>query len=277
MKSINLNTKRLCFRIFIGVFIGVALSGSYYFGYIRGSGYSYRLYDTEVNFIKWSDFDKEKARRFLTSILDASEIPDGDMVVPGGRYEISKWQRTSTGATVIVLGKDNKGDLYVAVGNQRGLLRHPQGYMELPLPKEDLTGLRAQGASRINAVTKKPVPHDNSMEDCAAREVYEEIGIKVNKDQLKLLSVTSGVNQNPVCIAVNYYVVLNDLPILSTKDHEFANDDLSNPQWIRIKDITKRDGKCYAKDNTTSLEQNTIHQLKKALSINGQKELLKLF
>ena len=229
-----------------------------------------------LEFVNWSNLEKNKARSILSNVLDASVVPDGDMAVPSNtvhsrRHFISKWQRTATGATIIVLGKDDEGNLCTALGDQRGALRHPQGFMEVPLPKEDLTGLKAQNASRMNGNTGEIVLADISIESNAVREVYEELGLSISENQLKLLRTTSDMKSSPICIAANYYVILPNTPQLNTIDKEFVSDDLSKPAWVKIKDIQARDGKFYVGSNPLPVDPNTVKQLRKALELSGYK------
>ncbi|MCH9755733.1 MAG: NUDIX hydrolase [Gammaproteobacteria bacterium] len=233
------------------------------------AGYTYGRYDATKN-PDYSLLKSNQARALLPSLLDAAKVPHGDMAVPSQtvhsrRFFISQWPRSAVGACIMVLGTDDEGDICVAVGHQRGLLRHPQGYMEVRLPKEDLTGLRAKNASRINASTGEAVLIDHSIEDNAVREVYEEIGLTISKSQLKLLSIKSSIQENPVCIAGIYYVMLNNTPNLKTLDHEFADDDLAKPQWIKIKNIIYKEGKYYAYPGSLPFDPATIEQLNAAL------------
>lgn len=222
--------------------------------------------------IKWNDLDAANARAILTNVLDASKVPHGDIAVPSNivhsrRYVISQWQRSAVGAIVIVLGYDDEKDLSIAVGTQRGLFRTPQGYMELPLPKEDLTGLKKQGASRLNSDTMTAVSADSSIQKNAIREVYEEIGLNIQEEDLTLLDIVSDVNANPVCIAAVYMVKLPNTPILETYDHEFINDDLADPMWIKIKDIkyNATQDKYYIDASNIAIDNKTIDYLNKAL------------
>ena len=238
----------------------------------------HRLFGAAAQTIRWSELETTQVRQLLPDMLDAAKVPHGDMAVPSKivhsrRYLISQWQRAAVGACVMVLGTDDNADICVAVGNQRGLLRHPQGYMEVRLPKEDLTGLRAKNASRINAQTGEAVPMDNSIEDNAVREVHEEIGLTISKSQLRLIGIKSAMQDNPVSVAAKYYVLLQNTPSLNTLDHEFADDDLSKPQWVKVKNIVLKEGKYYAHPNPLPFDSATIEQLNAALQATGNTEL----
>lgn len=229
-----------------------------------------------LSHINWQELDLSGARKILTDVLDASKVPHGDMSVPSNivhskRYLISQWQRSAVGASVIVLGRDGAGDLAVVLGSQRGMLRNPQGYMEVALPQEDLTGLREQNASRFNSKTMEPVQVDTSLTANAVREVYEEAGIKINENDLVLLDVLSDMTSSPVCVVAHYMVKLTNTPALRVHDVEFIQDDLSNPHWIKIKDIKYDEiqHQYVAQNNGVPIDPNSIKFLKKALGTMG--------
>lgn len=220
--------------------------------------------------------DQADCRKNLTKILDATQIPHGDLVIPSqvvhsGRYLVSQWQRAAVGATVIVLGIDAEKDLCVALGKQQGYFKHPQGYMEIPLPKADLTHLREQGASRINGKTGKVVKADISIEENATREVYEEIGLKVSPQDLTLLSISSLIEDSPVTIAANYLLFRLNTPPLKAIDNEFA-DDLQEPRWFKVKNIYFNKGKFYVKNESTEVDPRTVKVLHQALVKLNEKQ-----
>ncbi len=215
----------------------------------------------------------DAARKFLPSILDASKVPHGDMAVGSKtvhsrRHIISQWQRSATGAVVIILGRDQEGKLSIALGPQRGEMVPPQGYMESPLPKEDLTGLRAKNASRINGTTGALVYADNDLEECAVREVKEELGVIISKEQLHVLGVNSGPQANPIVptVAVTYGVLLNNTPNLKTVDTEFKADDMAEPQWFKLKDLQSKEGKLYVVGSPLPIKQVDIKTIQTAIN-----------
>ena len=237
-----------------------------------------------TNTINWGEIDSDTARSMLPEILDASKIPHGDLAVPSEkahsrRYIISQWQRIATGATALVLGKNNAGELMVALGFQRGAMNHPAGYMEVPLPKDDLTGLRKKGASRVNGTTGELVLADSSYEQNALREIHEEIGLKINEEQLQFLNVTLDLENSPSCVAVNYFVELADTPKLQTLDEEFPDDDLRSPKWYKVSDIhfnTEKKTYHISKDTKAApISAQTIKSIKDTLLKLGKLDLLK--
>jgi 8-oxo-dGTP pyrophosphatase MutT (NUDIX family) len=224
----------------------------------------------------WDGVPKDIARNTLAKHLNRSEVPHGDMVVGSykseggphsGRYVISQWQRVAAGAIVIVLGENEEGKLFIAMGPQRGKIRVPQGYMESNLPNEDLTGLRKRDASRINGSNGELVSSDDSLEDTAVREVWEEIGVRVKKENLKLLDIVSYKDANPIVQTIYpvYGIKILGTPSLRTVDTEFADDGLSNPKWFKVSEIRCSKGKCYGDGSKFPLEHKTIPVIQKAI------------
>ena len=241
----------------------------------------HNIASTASSYIDYGLLGRSENIKTATKVLDAIKVPHGDMVIPSEvvhsrRYIVTQWQRTAVGASVIVLMTDAQGDLCIALGSQRNLLRNPQGYMETGLPLEDHTGLRAKNASRINATTEEAVPMDLTIEDNAIREVHEEIGISITKEQLHSLGTTSYMDHNPVCINHNFYVILpvtanvHDLHIV---DDEFVEDDLSKPFWIKIKTIENKEGKYYVPNHPLVIDPITMDLLGKALKDSGNEAI----
>jgi len=225
-----------------------------------------------LKYTSWENLSKEEARATLSKHIDAARVPHGDLSISSQnihskRYIISQWQRVATGAAIIVLGHDKENELCVALGGQRGKIVQPQGYMESYLPHEDLTGLRALGASRINGSTNTLITADNTLEDTAQREIKEEIGIDIQQKDLKLLNVSSDKNTNPILhtIAVHYVVMLQNTPELNITDTEFVKDDLQKPRWVKIKSITCNDDNCYIPNNKLPMHHETITELQRAI------------
>jgi 8-oxo-dGTP pyrophosphatase MutT (NUDIX family) len=219
-----------------------------------------------LRYASWEGISKEDARATLTDHIDKAKIPHGDLAVPSKtvhskRHIISQWQRSAAGAIVAVLGRDGDGDLCVALGPQRGKMAFAQGYMEVPLPNEDLTGLQKQGYSRINSKTGEPVKADTCLEDAAVREVREELGLDITRGDLALLAVGSGVDANhllPTVVAI-YGVLLNQTPSLKTLDDEFPQDDMQEPKWYKIREIKRGvNGNYYVPGNDFPIERMSV-------------------
>lgn len=249
---------------------------SYYFGQHREAAKlesnKAKEQNQQLSKIDFSSLSSAEARQLLTQLLDLSKIPHGDLSIPGNvisskRYIISQWQRVAVGSIVTIFAYDPDGDLAVALGVQRGVLRTPQGYMEAPLPKEDLSGIREKGGSRLNAKTGEIVAADRSIEENAVREVKEEIGLAIIESDLNLLGVLSLVDESPVAVAIEYYVKLDHTAALKTVDDEFSGDDMQSPRWVKIKDIKfNPDKKNYFTPNSEfPVEARTMKSINKVL------------
>lgn len=270
MKKISSMWK--CVAILMGLFsTGI-------FGFYFGKACSYPdLRKKEI----WASLSEEDARNTLSFHLDVSNVPHGDLVVSSqkvhsGRYIVSQWQRVAAGAVVVVLGRDKDQDLCIAMGPQRGKLVPPQGYMEAKLPKNDLTGLHDKGASRINAKTGEIVYADATIEDNAVREVKEELGIDISKNDLLLLGISSGEEENSVVptIVGKYGILLPQTPQLKTLDTEFINDDMQDPFWVKAKEIKCEKGVYHTPNHSFPIDFRNIKIIKEAiLKLSASKDL----
>ncbi len=230
------------------------------------------LLSSAIKYGPWENISKEVARNTLPKHLDASDVGHGDLSVSSekvhsGRYIISQWQRVASGAIVVVFGIDDKGSLSIALGSQRGALVTPQGYMESYLPKDDLTGLREKGASRINGTTNEIVVADSDIEECAVREVKEELGLDISQKDLQLVGIESDKNGNKIVhtIAPYYTVLLKGTPDLKTLDTEFIEDDMQQPFWVNVTDIYTKKGLFYTPKSLLPIDKKNIFTIQNAL------------
>lgn len=233
--------------------------------YKLGIGAAYGKFD-------WEKLTPEQARKTLGAHIDAANIPHGDLAVPSdkvhsGRYIISQWQRVAAGAIVVVLSHDADGDLVLALGSQRGKLVPPQGYMEAKLPKEDLTGLRAKGASRLNGSNGKIIAADGGLEENAIREVKEELGLDISENDLVLIGASGSEEVNPIVhtVAVHYGVMLDKDASLTVTDHEFIDDDLNSPKWFKVKNIKCKKDSCHVPGEVFPIREDNISIIQKAI------------
>lgn len=265
---------KLLFKI---IFIITGLLFVVGMSYKIGIGAAYGKFD-------WEKLTPEEARKTLGAHIDAAKIPHGDLAVPSNkahsrRYIISQWQRVAAGAIVVVLSYDADGDLVLALGNQRGKLVPPQGYMEAKLPKDDLTGLRAKGASRLNGSNGKIIKADRDLKENAAREVKEELGIDINQNDLVLIGVAGSEEVNPIVhtVAVHYAIMLDKDISLKVTDHEFIDDDLNSPKWFKVRDIKCKEGVCNVAGEIFPIREDNISIIQKAIKHFVAKSKLGLY
>jgi ADP-ribose pyrophosphatase YjhB (NUDIX family) len=156
---------------------------------------------------------------------------------------------------------------------------NPEGYMEIPLPKTDMTGLRNQNFSRINGNTLEGVQQDSSAEAAAVREVHEELGLTIHPSDLILLFSTGGEEENSIVSTQTlvYGVFIKDAPKLMVVDQEFANDDITRPSWHKLNQIYQKDNQFFVPNSDLPIRRvAAIHLAIRAL-IQNPEELCKPF
>jgi hypothetical protein len=220
-------------------------------------------------------------RKNVGNILDRANIQHGDSMFGSdkalsGRYLVSMWQRGAIGAGTSVLGRGINGDLCSAMGYQRGNLSHPQGYGELSAPIDDVSGLYENGGSRFNKKTGEIVPADTTSEQMAAREIEEELNIKIQEEDLHKINFEFSVNERGIPAMVCYYAaLLEDTPPLKNNDEEFKRtefegDDMQRPIWVPINKIRCSGGRCHYENSP--IHPGTVENLQKSVEKLGSKE-----
>ncbi|MCH9753294.1 MAG: NUDIX domain-containing protein [Alphaproteobacteria bacterium] len=224
----------------------------------------------------WDGVSKEVARKTLAEHLNKSEIPDGDLSVGSrksdggpysGRYIISKWQRVAAGAIIVVLSENQKGELHVVLGNHYNKLSIPQGYMEANLPEDNLSGFKKNNVSRMRGCNEDFVNADQTLEDTAVREVWDEMGIQIKKKDLSLLDVVSEKYVNPVVQTIFsvYGIKIDHMSEVRTVDLEFREEDMVNPQWFKVSDIKCQNNKCHVTGSSIPLKVSSIDMIQKSI------------
>lgn len=74
-----------------------------------------------------------------------------------------------------------------------------------------------------------------TIERCAIRELKEETGIKIEEDQLQLVSICSNPDVDPRAHVVNICYLVN-LANWQTSDMK-AGDDLQELEWLRVQNV----------------------------------------
>ena len=82
--------------------------------------------------------------------------------------------------------------------------------------------------------------YNETTQECAQRETYEETGVNVPLNKIKLFSVNSSPSENRQNIAFVYYAILDG----TTSDYGFSTEaseenEVSNIKWIPINEIDK--------------------------------------
>ncbi len=126
------------------------------------------------------------------------------------KYDRKQYDAPSVAADIIVLSPDRKNILLITRGN------HPFANC-LALPGGFYT------------------PDDDTIENCAVRELGEETGIAINTADLRLVKVSSGNNRDPRgwIVSVSYLVVLQQ------DAKPLADSDAIMCKWYPIADLDK--------------------------------------
>lgn len=206
---------------------------------------------------------------------------DERITSPSGKhYDISPFRKIGAGATAVVVLRDKEqGETYVLAGKKHA----SSGLGGYVLPGGYINGQPVKQAS--NAEFKQA---DKNLEMTARREVFEETGLKLDKN---VRAITFGTNsdmgQNRNQQSVNefflYQIEGNPKDINMTG----GQDDLQHAEWINIKDLLKNPQLSpqielsghsrYAvqTDNNTPVPFHDLHgsYIEKALDIMQQHEV----
>ena len=81
------------------------------------------------------------------------------------------------------------------------------------------------------------VDYDETVEDAAVREVWEETGVKIYKEDLRLIEIDSDINRDDQNILVRYRCFLRPEESKETTDEHSEPNEVSEIKWIPVKDI----------------------------------------
>ena len=105
------------------------------------------------------------------------------------------------------------------------------------------------------------VDADEELEDAAIREVYEEIGLKISKNDLHLLDeINVKKREQNSNITRCYYVICNK------QENEFTiqEEELSEVKWVNIDELINR---IKNNDDSLTLKENRIYLLERLKKI----------
>lgn len=175
-------------------------------------------------------------------------------------YQVSPFSRMTAGAATVVIASNADGEEYILLGMKGGGKRWdiPAGFMNtvasanpLGVFSENIEPVRddyertlmknrsyASGVP-INRLTTALPEFDRSPEDTAIRETREEAGLALRKDQLTHVahfmetSPGGALSRQGEC-----HLYLADLRKEKTLPGAAQGDDLENPQWVKLSDLT---------------------------------------
>ncbi len=218
-----------------------ALSVMFYFGYISMKSYQNRfnedfrtIFADEIEYLQRNElmhfvdedtfilteygahhiygiiplFYSQRSKEEMFEMAQRILNPEKGEAIYLEKYNRKQYEAPSVAADMVVLSKDQQQILLVVRGN------HPYAnYLALP------------GGFYT--------PKDDTIEQCAVRELEEETGISVKPDELKLVKVSSGLNRDPRgwIVSIAYKVVLKD------NAKPLANSDVILCKWYDIKQL----------------------------------------
>lgn len=197
-----------------------ALSVMFYFGFISMTSYKNRfdedfrtVFADEIDFLERNElmhftdedtfilteygahhiygiiplFYSERSKKEMFDMAQRILNPEKGEAIYLDKYNRKQYDAPSVAADLVVLSKDQKKILLVTRGS------HPFANC-LALPGGFYT------------------PTDDTIENCAVRELKEETGVAVGEEDLKLLKISSGKNRDPRgwIVSVAYKVVLKE-------------------------------------------------------------------
>jgi ADP-ribose pyrophosphatase YjhB (NUDIX family) len=151
------------------------------------------------------------------------------------------YPRPSVTATIAILVVENPNDMFPGVigaligtrgrkdGAYAGFLCIPGGFLDAKVDRKDIIELSEESIfftyDEEDEEHKELLKSGETVEDAAIREVFEETGLVISKDQLKLYHVHSDPNTDPRAHVVNicYYVLVDR----ETANMAKAGDDLA--------------------------------------------------
>ena len=83
------------------------------------------------------------------------------------------------------------------------------------------------------------VDYDETIEDAAVREVWEETGIKIYKEDLRLIEVDSDPSKTDQNILVRYRCYLRPEESIETTDEHSEPNEVSEIKWIPLMEVGK--------------------------------------
>ena len=136
------------------------------------------------------------------------------------------FSRSCACATCVLLHDTDSGKWYVLVGKRGDGVPDYKGYWSFPCGYLD---------------------YNEDVDECAAREVYEETGIKLNRSQLKFFGKSADPKENRQNVCFYFVAILNasksNLPF---SYENMEPDEVAGTQWLPIE---KKDGLMWAFDH----------------------------
>lgn len=185
-----------------------------------------------IRFIKQRGIDM-----YGTTIRDGVSGEKGHPDTNPTTLYVSPYARPTAGSIVMTAYRDPAGETHVLlVKNWKDPLDHSKGI-------EDDWRFPGGYLNARDPKTLDDLNHDHNLDSAAVREIQEETGLELKKDQLKQLFVRSdcGLKEKSPTHAIDafYLADLGQLPIAPPVR---AGDDVATARWVSLRDVSRRAG-----------------------------------
>ena len=154
------------------------------------------------------------------SMDDKLELVDDPNIKDGGNFAIKRngktyWISRSNTVSVYVFGYNENGVLYTLISKRGNKV--------------------AKGGGKWNVVTGY-LDYRETLEHAAARECWEETGVKINEKNL----VNLGTNSQKETVNTCFYIILDDtIENNPTSIENSEGDEVSQALWVPVNEIDK--------------------------------------
>ena len=83
--------------------------------------------------------------------------------------------------------------------------------------------------------------YDETLEECACREVFEETGVTIHPDQLELKEVDSNVTRKAQTVLVRYSAFIVDASKIRLTNENAEENEVTEIQWIPVSKVNDYD------------------------------------
>ena len=176
------------------------------------------LTESQIKVIK--EWGRKKTEPIIYSMDDKLELVDDPNIKDGGNFAIKRngktyWISRSNTVSVYVFGYNENGVLHTLISKRGNKV--------------------AKGGGKWNVVTGY-LDYRETLEHAAARECWEETGVKINEKNL----VNLGTNSQKETVNTCFYIILDDtIENNPTSIENSEGDEVSQALWVPVNEIDK--------------------------------------